>query len=522
MAGFLARVGARFTRAEPRRVLVRHAAATHANKMISRWFADLGDPNERLRVTLAELRAKSRQLVEDSGEAEGVLLDYQSDIVGAKGPVLQFRARSPRGIKRDALNTLVEREWKRWCRRGNVTTDGHDNWSSLCRLMIRSVVMDGEFVALHTTDPDSPWAYRLQLVDPDQIDETLNRVQDDGTRIVLGVELNRVGRPVAYHMWDRHPSLAGRRRRRVPATDVLHVFRRNRVGQVRGIPWFAPALMNWKLGDRYTEAELYQSLLAAAQGGFFEAVDGEVATVPTRFNPETGKEEPVKVTMEAEPGTARMLPPGWTFKAWEPKHPTANYAAFMRSIKRTIARAVGRSYASFTGDLSDVNFSSIRTDRLREIDFNKALQNEVLVTQFADVVFGRWATAAQMMGRIDLTGTASDDAMEFATFLTRGYPWIDPAKDAAERKMRLDNGLVSHQMLCAEAGLDYFDVIEQLAEEAEYADRHGVVLGEAAAAAVAPSDDADADAASDGSDAGNDDDSTEGARKRVRLMRGLA
>jgi len=456
---------------------IRFAGGEHS-RIVQGWLTELQSANQELEFALAMLRARSRQLVRDNGEAAGLLLDFESDIVGAKGAQLQFRAVTPRGKPRDPLNDRIEAAWKRWAKRGSCTVDGAASFAALQRLMMRTVVQDGEFLALRRRDPSLPFGFQLQPIDADQLDETLNRSATAvANAIIMGVEVNGQGRPVAYHLWDRHPSESGRLRMVVPARDVLHVFKRLRVGQVRGVPWFAPALVTWKLGDRYTEAELYQSLLAAAQGGFFVNRDSStVMATPTRINPVTGREEPIPIQMDAAPGEARQLPPGWEFQAWQPTHPTANYVGFMKAVKRVVARAFGRSYASLTGDLSDVNFSSMRTDRVREIEQNKLHQQDLLVEQLCDPVFADWVQMASVVGALGAVPVDAGQMASFAEWMCKGWPWIDPAKDMAAAQMEIGMGLTSPQRLCAEKGRDFYEIIDELADAKPYAADKGVTL----------------------------------------------
>ena len=473
---------------------IRFAGGAHS-RLVTGWMTELSSMNDALRISLPTLRARSRSLVEDNGEAAGLLLDFESDIVGAHGARLQFRAMTPRGKPRDPLNDRVETAWRRWSKRDRCTVACDHDFASLQRLLMRTVVCDGEFLALRVRDPDVPFGYQLQPVDPDQLDDTYNIASDSaGVSIVMGVEVDRRGKPLAYHLWDRHPGDSGRRRERVPADRVLHVFKRLRAGQVRGVPWFAPSLIAWKLGDRYTEAELYQSLLAAAQGGFFVNRDGTAPlATPTRINPQTGQEEAIPLEMQAAPGEARQLPAGWEFQSWSPTHPTANYVGFMQAVKRGIARAFGRSYASLTGDLSQVNFSSMRTDRVREIEQNKLHQSDLIVSQCCDVVFADWVRMASLVGALGAVNTDSESLVAFAHWMGKGWPWIDPLKDMAAAELEIKNGLTSRQDLCAARGRDFWEVVDALAEEAEYAKAKGVTLGDVPAALPDDADESDDD-----------------------------
>lgn len=458
-------------------------------RIVSRWFAELDDANGELRCSLVELRARSRQLVRDSGEAAGLMLDFEADIVGASGARLQFRARRPRGMPLDPLNDRVELAWGLWGHRDSCTITCDLSLAALQRLMIRTVIQDGEFLAMFERDPRRPFGMTLRVLDPDQLDESLNRPSGPGLNsIIMGVEVDGNGKPVAYHVWDRHPTSAGRVRLVVPAADIVHVFKRVRPGQRRGVPWFAPSLVSWKLGDRYTEAELYQSLLAAAQGGFFVNRDGTGGLEAPRG--EDGK--PVTIVMQAEPGQATALPGGYEFQPWEPKHPTANFAGFMKVVKRGIARAFGRSYASLTGDLSEVNFSSMRTDRVREMAQSRMHQQDLLVEQFLSPIFAEWVRMASMVGALGAVPYDARTMTLYATWMCTGHAWIDPVKDATAALMELNMGVTSPQRICAEKGRDFFEVVDEIRDAREYALAAGVPL-EAVPLAVQVTADASTD-----------------------------
>ena len=464
------------------------------NRIVQNWFAWLEDPNRELVGTLADLRARAREAVRDNGEAAGLLLDFEADIVGAIGAQLQYRARRPRGAEITTLNDRVERAWWEWCRPGMCTVGASMSFAALQRLLIRTVITDGEFLARKVIDPRLPHGFALQPIDPDQLDETENRgAYGDTKAVVLGVEVDGTGKPTRYAIWDRHPSLSGRTKQWIPANEIVHAFKRVRVGQLRGIPWFAPALVTWKLGSRYTEAELYQSLLAAAQGGFFVNKDGTAAS-PEPPKDANGKAIPLE--LEVIPGMGRQLPNGLEWQAWEPKHPTANYVGFMKAIKRTVARAFGRSYASVTGDLSDVNFSSMRIDREREKAQNRMHQQDILIEQFCDVVFADWFAMAALTGALGVVTQAARDVAYATTWLCTGWPWIDPVKDATAALMELNMGVTSPQRICAEKQRDFYGIVDEIAEARAYCLLKGVPM-EAVPLAITVQTGADSDTPSD-------------------------
>jgi capsid protein len=62
------------------------ASGAEHSRIVANWFSDLSDPNEQLRHALLTLRARSRQLCRDNGEASGLLLDFEADIIGRAAP----------------------------------------------------------------------------------------------------------------------------------------------------------------------------------------------------------------------------------------------------------------------------------------------------------------------------------------------------------------------------------------------------------------------------------------------------
>ena len=77
--------------------------------------------------------------------------------------------------------------------------------------------------------------------------------------ISQGVELDSLGRRVAYWMYPYHPEndLGWRQVSvRVPANEIIHIYKPKRAGQIRGVTWFAPVLIDLKMSDNYQSAEL--------------------------------------------------------------------------------------------------------------------------------------------------------------------------------------------------------------------------------------------------------------------------
>jgi hypothetical protein len=125
---------------------------------------------------------------------------------------------------------------------------------------------------------------------------------------------------VAYHFRRRHPGDSTDQGAvipetvRVPAGDVLHIYRPIDAGQIRGLPHVAPAMVRLFLLDQYDDAELDRKKTAAMFAGFIT---------------KTAPEEPMMGEAEAdldgaaiaslEPGTMQVLLPGEDVKFSSPR-----------------------------------------------------------------------------------------------------------------------------------------------------------------------------------------------------------
>src|SRR5690606_38503011 len=122
---------------------------------------------------------------------------------------------------------------------------------------------------------------KLQLIAAEQVDETLTRELGGGAYVAAGIEFNAQGQRVAYWVRPHVPTQQFETWAppvRVDAADVLHLFRPDGIGQVRGVSWLAPIML--KLADLglLSDALLKGFQVAAMHAGWMER-DG-ASTLP--------------------------------------------------------------------------------------------------------------------------------------------------------------------------------------------------------------------------------------------------
>jgi lambda family phage portal protein len=138
----------------------------------------------------------------------------------------------------------------------------------------------------------------------------------------------------------------------VPGEFVLHLFRPLRPGQLRGQPRLTQVLIKLHELDQYDDAELVRNKTAAMFAGFVTK-NG----FPARgANPDaTGA-----ALAGMEPGTLQVLLPGEDVKFSSPADVGAVTRRSCACNCAASRRARGSRTSSLTGDLTGVNYSSIR------------------------------------------------------------------------------------------------------------------------------------------------------------------
>lgn len=459
------------------------------NRLLADWVATLMHPDDEMRWNIRRLRARARELCRNNAYARQVLTLLATNVIGPRGFKLQAQVRNNDGTLNKRINDTIELAWDEWCEA--PTVDGKLTFTRLQHLLAKSWARDGElFVRQWFSFDGNRFRYALEPIDPDQIDESLNRPAGDGkNEIRLGIEVNEQGRPTAYWVWNRAERFAttGAKREqiRIPAEQIIHVFDPERVNQTRGVTMFHAVMVALKMLAGYTEAELVAARTTAAKMGFFtkqKSENGAVAGIDV--DPSTNT-----IQMEAAPGIIDFAPDGYEFTPWDPQHPTTAFAPFVKWMLRETATGVSMSYNALANDLEGVNYSSMRSGLLIERDVFRCAQ-DLWIGAFLRPVYRNWINFALLSRALVLDQRDSQKFLP-AKFSPRGWAWVDPLKDTQAGVMGIQAGLTSRQALLAEQGLDFEEVLEQLAMENEMAEEAGVSISGPTVVAVDNTDQQD-------------------------------
>jgi lambda family phage portal protein len=449
-------------------------AGAQGGRMTADWVrASIQSADQETKADLRTLRARARELVRNNDTAARYIALVDEQAIGHTGIRLQSRVTRPDGMLDLGVSQRIEDAWAEWCEPQNCTVDGKLGWLGVLSNWARTVPQDGEWLSRMIPFRGNRFGFALQILDPDQLDHEFDRAPGNGqNEIRMSVEIDSWGRPVAYHVWDHHPSeytARGRERKPLPADQVIHYFRGNRAGQTRAVTWFAPSLFKLRMTGAYEEAEITAARIASAKGGWFETTP-EAAPDPNAKN----AAQQQQVTFEIEPGVFDRLPVGWTFKPWDPQHPTTAFKDFHKAMIRGIAAGLGVSYVSLANDLEGVNFSSIRAGLLNERDAWRRLQADA-ISHICVRVFRAWLHWSLTTGALQLPDR-NRQRWSAHRWQPRGWPWVDPEKDIGAQLREVDAGVNSLTRICAETGRDYEEVLLERAMEMQLAKELGVPI----------------------------------------------
>ncbi len=375
-----------------------HEAAGRGRRALA-WMPGNPGAMAALLATNADLRTKSRDLVRRNAWAQAGIEAFVANAVGT-------------GIKPQSLcpderfKTAVQALWRDWTEEADAA--GQTDFYGLQALACRALLEGGEcLIRLRPRRAEDGLTVplQLQLLEPEHLPLNLNTELPSGNVVRAGIEFDALGRRVAYHLYRAHPEdgrlapmsgQGGLETVRIPAAEVIHLYRVLRPGQIRGEPWLSRALVKLNELDQYDDAELVRKKTAAMFAGFV-----------TRQSPEDsllgeGAADADGVALAGlEPGTLQLLAPGEDIKFSDPADVGGSYGEFLRTQFRAVAAAIGVTYEQLTGDLTGVNYSSIRAGLLEFRRRCEMVQHSVLVHQLCRPVWAAWLRQAVLAGALE-------------------------------------------------------------------------------------------------------------------------
>lgn len=429
---------------------------------LSGWRSATGSSaNTELRGAIGIVRDRARDLARNDAYARRAIDLIQTNVVGT-------------GIQPQLDGeTEIERVWKLWAGSTECDADGQHDIYGLQRLAMRAVAESGEvLVRIRPRRPGDRLTVpmQLQVLEADHLATEKDGPADkEGHRWVQGIEIDAVGRRTGFWLHRTHP---GDDRRIdvegpvfVPAESVLHIYRMDRPGQMRGVPWAAPVVIRSRELKDYEDAQLLRQKLAACYVGFITRPVEELD--PSDVSDTDGGGEGELGVDRFDPGMIMELAPGQDVTLSQPPG-VQGYDEFVTRQLRAIAVGFGVSYEALTGDYSRTNFSS---GRMGHLEFHRNLdvwQHGIMVSQFCRPVWQAFQMFAMLAGY-----QVPDDRPEWTT---PRRDMIDPTKEVAADIQAVRAGFMTLGDVVRSRGGTLEDVLTRRAVEVALAEGLGLTL----------------------------------------------
>jgi lambda family phage portal protein len=433
--------------------------------------------NTQIRTYGRTVLARSRYLAANNPYAAAAKETFVSALVGS--------GIKPSSLVTDAaLKKAIQEAWLDWT--DEADADGLTDLYGLQAIIAAEMFEAGEcFVRLRPRRPEDGLSVplQLQILPAEMLPLEDNRTLQGVGRVEMGIEFNGIGGRVAYHFLRQHPgsdqnfSTVAGEKVRVPAEEVLHLYRPIRAGQIRGIPHTLSGVVVAAIMDCYDDAELERKRTAALFGGFIIRPAIDTSDHPLEDGIAAAIADGMSSAVALEPGAIVDLADGEDIKFAEPADVGGSYEAFQYRNLLRMAAGFGVPYAAMTGDLRQTSYGSIRAGLVEFRRRVEAMQHHVMVFQFCRPVWKRWMNDAVLAGELPLAPAeyvAMPRLFHRTKWITPRWEWIDPLKDRQAEKVAVDNHWKARSDVIEAEGYDPEETDARIAADQARADKLGL------------------------------------------------
>jgi lambda family phage portal protein len=419
-------------------------------------------PNEQKKAAERSLiRARAQDMERNSDIGGAILSAFERNVVGT-GIMLQ--AKLPHDLPGNAngeLNQRIEKLWKEFCKAKNVDITATQSLEEIEEMIIRRYIVDGGIFLVKVYVEDEKFPFKLQVRSVDELNTLVT--PGKGNRIVEGVEIDQYNRPLAYHFKDTDGYyLNPVKTIRIPAKDVIFLYKKTSPQQVREVSNLATALPRVKDANQFIEAISIKERVLACLSVFIKK---DVPSGGLGRGVRTSSDTIDYSGVSLAPGMIGELNPGDEVQTVIPSGQASNAKEWITSLIRLTSAGIGLSYEAVSRDLSQVNYSSARQGLLEDRKLYKKLQ-KMMIERVLTPIYLEFLDAMVLTGQLDLPKYQQNKELYTAhVWIPPGSSWIDPLKEVNANKAAIESNQDTLARICAERGEDWRDVVAQRAAE---------------------------------------------------------
>lgn len=448
-------------------------------------------------ANLAVLRNRSSDMYLNAPLASSAINTNRTNTIGAGlslSPKIKYKILGLSAKEATEWQTKTKEEFELWANSKFCDLYNRNNFYDLQDIAYVAQLVDGDsFAAFHyrKSFKAMPYSLRIQLFEGTRVcNPNLTQIfgigssmveaknEDNGNRIISGVEIDNDGAVVAYHVANRVPYDPTDNRiinwTRVEAfgknshmPNILQIAHDERTEQYRGVPYLAPVITELKQITRYTEAELASAVIKSYFSVFLKQTmpGGDLSELMgNSFNDEDIDPSLYKLGV----GTIQLLPPGYDVTSMDPGRSLSTFEPFTTQLIRQIAGAIELPPELLLKTFN-ASYSASKAALLQAWTMFK-MRRKWFARDFCQPVYEAWLSEAVAIGRIKAEGFFSDPLIRRAWCNANWYGpvmgMIDPVKDITGAHLRRIYGFSTAERETAEMmGENFDEVVEQLALE---------------------------------------------------------
>lgn len=445
--------------------------AAQKNRLTSSWRSVSADPNRIWTSDAATLRDRARHAVGSNPHACAAIQALVDAVIG-EGIDSQCQIiYSPDATVREAQRTLVDEAKREWFEYAGLHGE---HYQEIAQLQLRTEAVAGESFTRLLLRPDGDRIpLRLQAIDPARL-TSLRADVAAGNQIFSGIEINGDGDVVAYHVASgdyRH------RVERIPAHEMVHTYRREWPGQLRGISWLSASLPDLA---ELNEIKHYAVVARKIQASMAVILTRPMGSAKPPMFP--GAATPSGETKTDTDGNRKMfVKPGGIIDAGEgtatafTPHGTEDLSPLSKLLLRSAGVGFGIPYEWISGDYQGVTFASGRLSILQNRKRIRCVHAHHRRTMHLPIHTAWMDAAVSFTNRVPrVPRNVNPYAVRFSRPV---FGWgINPLQEVNAAARAIEVGLSSHNIEIEQMGRDWRDVFKQVVEEGKWLDNNDVQL----------------------------------------------
>lgn len=484
-----------------------YAGGSHLSRDIALWRPPNRSADADIMRDQATVRARARDLERNHPYARQTIRMSRLGVVGTK---LKYSCRPDwrfLGIDEEEARRWAqefERVWESYAHSPNFWIDAgrRVDFTGLMGLVHDADVMDGEALVAFEWDESRRWRSCWQVVDVDRLCNPNGA--PDSNYLRSGIALDERSAPVGYHIRNGHPHDIGLtdtvrsmtwsfvpRWSGYGRANICHTYEMHRAGQTRGMSTFAPVIRAMRMGQEYGELALAAAALQASFAAvltsaapsdqiadMIDAIESEDSTgnaitdyALEHLRKMAGYYGQDGINFMIAGTKVQHLAPGDTLDLKNPGQHMAAFAEFQSAKVKEYAAGTGTDPIAVSQDFANVNYSSAKmaaainyrayAERRRRL--GQGVGMHAVGAHLDELVFSGGMKLPKGLNPLDYFD--AKHALVAGEFLTQGAPNLDPLKEIQALQNELMLGVSTIQQACAERGVDYLDMLDQLARE---------------------------------------------------------